>query len=156
MFAYALILAVIPTLTCVATGTFYIDPRNAIVKKRKKSGKQPVLPHASFRSRAGAIQLALGTAGIATENPSASVQVASGTGNIDINLVCDPFRDVRHGQMANLVHSYRFLPWNQGSLWMYRLVKVCNMQLALFVTDSHTIASFQATSVSTSPRHSPE
>jgi hypothetical protein len=74
-----------------ATGTFYIDPRNAIVKKRKKSAKQPVLPHASFRSRAGAIQLALGTAGIAKENPSASVQVASKTGNIEINLVCEPF-----------------------------------------------------------------
>ncbi|KAH6915969.1 hypothetical protein BKA70DRAFT_1254355 [Coprinopsis sp. MPI-PUGE-AT-0042] len=68
-------------------GTFYIDPRNAIVKKRKKSAKQPVLPHASFRSRAGTIQLALGTAGIAKENPSASVQVASGTGNIEINLL---------------------------------------------------------------------
>lgn len=72
-------------------GTFYIDPQHSIVgRKQKKSGKQPFIPNASFRTRTGAIQLALGTSGDAKQDSNASVQVSSRTGNIEINLLPTP------------------------------------------------------------------
>ncbi|TFK29662.1 hypothetical protein FA15DRAFT_663819 [Coprinopsis marcescibilis] len=79
-------------------GTFYVDPRTPSTTKDKKKrgkGQGPALPHASFKSRSGAIQLALGTTGETkhAESQKANVTVTSGSGAIDIQLL--PMRPMR-------------------------------------------------------------
>ncbi|EFI27352.1 hypothetical protein CC1G_14825 [Coprinopsis cinerea okayama7 len=70
-------------------GTFHIDPRTPVssTKKRKKNGKRPVLPHASFKTSSGSIQLSLATTGNINESPRANVSVASGSGCIELKLL---------------------------------------------------------------------
>ncbi|KAF9460530.1 hypothetical protein BDZ94DRAFT_1169452, partial [Collybia nuda] len=72
------------------TGTFYIDPRIPSLggfdaKGHKGRKKNP--PHASFRTRGGAISLDLGTAGDVYDALKSSVLVSSRTGNIMIKLL---------------------------------------------------------------------
>jgi hypothetical protein len=70
-------------------GTFYIDPKIPCLgfdargfKSRKNNP-----PHASFRTRKGAIALDLATIGEAEDTAKASVMVANRSGNIRIKLV---------------------------------------------------------------------
>jgi hypothetical protein len=71
-------------------GTFYIDPKIPSLgfeaKGHRARKKNP--PHASFRTRGGAISLDLGTTGDVEDVSKAFVLVSSRTGNIIINLVC--------------------------------------------------------------------
>jgi hypothetical protein len=72
-------------------GTFFIDPRVPALDRRKTKhkSKQP-LPHASFRSRKGEVDLELATTGNIQDAPKANVAVSTRSGDIKIRLLPMP------------------------------------------------------------------
>ncbi|KAF8966344.1 hypothetical protein BDZ97DRAFT_1809130 [Flammula alnicola] len=71
-------------------GTFYIDPLVPALDQSRR-GKQKCnkpLPHASFRTRNGTIDLNLATTGDGQKTPKARITVSSRHGLIRLNLVC--------------------------------------------------------------------
>ncbi|KAF8906231.1 hypothetical protein CPB84DRAFT_1770290 [Gymnopilus junonius] len=72
-------------------GTFFIDPMIPVIDRRKTKHKsrQP-LPHASFRSRKGSIDIELATTGNIQDAPKANVAVSTRHGEIKIQLLPTP------------------------------------------------------------------
>ncbi|KAF9561209.1 hypothetical protein CPC08DRAFT_439611 [Agrocybe pediades] len=74
-------------------GTFYIDPLVVAIDRQKTKRKQKekkALPHASFRSRHGAIDLELATTGSIEGASKADVSVSSRDGEITLKLLPMP------------------------------------------------------------------
>ncbi|KDR80666.1 hypothetical protein GALMADRAFT_222262 [Galerina marginata CBS 339.88] len=93
-------------------GTFFIDPLVPDLNRRKKHKSKHPLPHASFRSRHGAIDLELATTGNIQDAPKANVAVSSRSGDIKIKLLPMPPSRPRMGLDVNSHHGnvVLFLP----------------------------------------------
>jgi len=72
-------------------GTFYIDPHVPSLRRNRKRKSQQ-MPHASFRSRKADISIDLCTTGDLSSAKKANIEVATGKGDIKINLLPTPVR----------------------------------------------------------------
>jgi len=86
-------------------GTFFIDPLVPALNRRKKHKSKHPLPHASFRSRHGGIDLELATTGNIQDAPKANVAVSTRSGDIKIKLLPMPPSRPRMGLDVDSHHG---------------------------------------------------
>ncbi|KAF8887038.1 hypothetical protein CPB84DRAFT_1826974 [Gymnopilus junonius] len=70
-------------------GTFFIDPMVPMLNHRPNKSKQP-LPHASFHSRKGNIDIELATTGNIQSAPKANIAVSTRHGEIKVKILPIP------------------------------------------------------------------
>ncbi|KAH9479425.1 hypothetical protein JR316_0008015 [Psilocybe cubensis] len=86
-------------------GTFFIDPLVMAYQRRKGKKSKKELPHASFRSRKGSVELELATTGDIQKAPKANISVSSHSGSIQITLLPMPASRPRMGLDVNSTHG---------------------------------------------------
>ncbi|PPQ69772.1 hypothetical protein CVT25_009756 [Psilocybe cyanescens] len=86
-------------------GTFFIDPLIMAYQRKGKRKSKKDLPHASFRSRKGSVELELATTGDIQRAPKANISVSSRSGSIKITLLPMPLSRPRMGLDVNTDHG---------------------------------------------------